>query len=86
MEEKYINFYKKFILQTKTLNDCGVSLNSELELTKSITLYFNVSFQDHGILISHLIHHSQGGFQYDRFNFSKLREKEDCTIQKWIVL
>jgi len=24
MEEKYINFYKKFILQTKTLNNCRV--------------------------------------------------------------
>ena len=27
MEEKYINFYKKFILQTKTLCDSRVVLN-----------------------------------------------------------
>ena len=33
MDKKYITFYKKFILQTKTLSDRGVSLNSELELT-----------------------------------------------------
>ena len=26
MNKKYIDFYKKFILQTKTLNDGGVSL------------------------------------------------------------
>ena len=25
-EEKHINFYKKFILQTKTLNDGGIVL------------------------------------------------------------
>ena len=31
-EEKHINFYKKFILQTKTLNDGGVILNSDLEV------------------------------------------------------
>ena len=30
MEEKYIKFYKKFILQTKTLSVCGVDLNREL--------------------------------------------------------
>jgi len=30
MDKKYITFYKKFILQTKTLNDGGVSLNREL--------------------------------------------------------
>ena len=30
MEEKYIKFYKKFILQTKTLNDCGIIHNSKL--------------------------------------------------------
>ena len=29
MEEKYIKFYKKFILQTKTLNDGGVSASSD---------------------------------------------------------
>jgi len=29
MEEKYINFYKKFILQTKTLNDGGISQSSD---------------------------------------------------------
>ena len=28
MDKKYITFYKKFILQTKTLNDCRVSYNS----------------------------------------------------------
>ena len=28
MDKKYINFYKKFILQTKTFSDGGVSLNS----------------------------------------------------------
>ena len=28
-EEKHINFYKKFILQTKTLNDGGVSASSD---------------------------------------------------------
>ena len=27
MDKKYITFYKKFILQTKTLNDSGVNLN-----------------------------------------------------------
>jgi hypothetical protein len=26
-EEKHINFYKKFILQTKTLNDGGIDLD-----------------------------------------------------------
>ena len=31
MEEKYIKFYKKFILQTKTLSDGGVDLNSALK-------------------------------------------------------
>ncbi len=31
MEEKYIKFYKKFILQTKTLNDGGVEGNSDLK-------------------------------------------------------
>ena len=30
-EEKHINFYKKFILQTKTLNDGGVEQNRELK-------------------------------------------------------
>ena len=24
MDKKYITFYKKFILQTKTLSDCGI--------------------------------------------------------------
>ena len=28
-EEKHINFYKKFILQTKTLNDGGVISSDE---------------------------------------------------------
>jgi len=31
MDKKYITFYKKFILQTKTLNDCRVGQNSELK-------------------------------------------------------
>ena len=31
MEEKYITFYKKFILQTKTLSDGGVVSNSDLK-------------------------------------------------------
>ena len=30
-EDKHIIFYEKFILQTKTLNNCRVSSNSELE-------------------------------------------------------
>ena len=30
MDKKYINFYKKFILQTKTLNESGVINNSKL--------------------------------------------------------
>ena len=30
MDKKYITFYKKFILQTKTLNDCGIIQNSKL--------------------------------------------------------
>ena len=30
MEEKYIKFYKKFILQTKTLNDSRIGFLSEL--------------------------------------------------------
>ena len=29
MDKKYLTFYEKFILQTKTLNDCGVDLNSD---------------------------------------------------------
>jgi len=29
MDKKYITFYKKFILQTKTLSDGGVVLNSD---------------------------------------------------------
>ena len=29
MEEKYIKFYEKFILQTKTLNDGGVVSSDE---------------------------------------------------------
>ena len=32
MDKKYITFYKKFILQTKLLNDGGVILNSDLEV------------------------------------------------------
>ena len=32
MDKKYITFYKKFILQTKTLSDGGVILNSDLEV------------------------------------------------------
>ena len=31
MDKKYITFYKKFILQTKTLNDDGVEQNRELK-------------------------------------------------------
>jgi len=31
MDKKYITFYKKFILQTKTLNDRRVEQNSELK-------------------------------------------------------
>ena len=30
MDKKYITFYEKFILQTKTLNDGGVEGNSDL--------------------------------------------------------
>ena len=30
MDKKYINFYNKFILQTKTLNDSRVDLNGAL--------------------------------------------------------
>ena len=30
MDKKYIEFYKKFILQTKTLSDGGVEQNSDL--------------------------------------------------------
>ena len=29
MDKKYINFYNKFILQTKTLNDGGISSSSD---------------------------------------------------------
>ena len=29
MDKKYITFYEKFILQTKTLNDGGVTHNSK---------------------------------------------------------
>ena len=32
MDKKYITFYKKFILQTKTLNDCRVVSNGELKI------------------------------------------------------
>ena len=31
MDKKYINFYKKFILQTKTVSNCRVDTNSELK-------------------------------------------------------
>ena len=31
MNKKYIDFYKKFILQTKTLSDGGVILNNVLK-------------------------------------------------------
>ncbi len=34
MDKKYITFYKKFILQTKTLNDCEVEHNSELNFER----------------------------------------------------
>ena len=30
MDKKYITFYKKFILQTKTLDNTGVVYNSKL--------------------------------------------------------
>ena len=32
MDKKYITFYKKFILQTKTLNDGGIVSFAELSL------------------------------------------------------
>ena len=35
---------------SKTLSDRGVAQSSEFELTKSITLDFNVSFQDHSLV------------------------------------
>ena len=31
MDKKYINFYKKFILQTKTVSDGRVETNGELK-------------------------------------------------------
>ena len=31
MDKKYITFYKKFILQTKTLSDSGISASSDLK-------------------------------------------------------
>tara|TARA_Y100001970_G_scaffold158587_1_gene193916 strand:+ start:1131 stop:1244 length:114 start_codon:yes stop_codon:yes gene_type:complete len=31
MDKKYITFYEKFILQTKTLSDGGVDLNGDLK-------------------------------------------------------
>ena len=34
MDKKYINFYKKFILQTKTLNNGGIEGNSDLKRRK----------------------------------------------------
>ena len=34
MDKKYITFYKKFILQTKTLNDCRVVSKCDLELNR----------------------------------------------------
>ena len=30
MDKRYITFYKKFILQTKTLNDGGIDLSAGL--------------------------------------------------------
>ena len=36
MDKKYINFYEKFILQTKTLNDSGVEGNSDLAADKGV--------------------------------------------------
>ena len=32
MDKKYINFYKKFILQTKTVSNGGVDLNCDLKI------------------------------------------------------
>jgi hypothetical protein len=34
MNKKYIDFYKKFILQTKTVSNGGVSFNRELQHKK----------------------------------------------------
>jgi len=34
MDKKYITFYKKFILQTKTLSDGGVIHNSKLNFER----------------------------------------------------
>jgi len=60
MEEKYIKFYKTFhkkfkndknlILCSNSVGNCRVIQNSELELQKSITLDFNVSFQDNSLV------------------------------------
>ena len=41
---------KNLIHCFKTLSDCRVIQNSELELQKSITLDFNVSFQDNSLV------------------------------------
>tara|TARA_B100002052_G_scaffold221282_1_gene203267 strand:+ start:36 stop:518 length:483 start_codon:yes stop_codon:yes gene_type:complete len=41
MDKKYINFYKKFILQTKTPNDGGVDLNRELKNIFLFLLFFS---------------------------------------------
>ena len=48
--KKVINKGENLIHCFETLSDCRVSLNSELELQKSITLDFNVSFQDNSLV------------------------------------
>ena len=41
---------ENLILCSKTLNDCGVVLNRELDSQESITLNFNLHFQDNSLI------------------------------------
>ena len=43
MNKKYIDFYNKFILQTKTLSDRRVSLNSDLQMKEILDTYLKKS-------------------------------------------
>ena len=38
MDKKYITFYDKFIRHSKTVSDCGVSLNSDCGVNKTVYL------------------------------------------------
>jgi hypothetical protein len=47
MNKKYIDFYKKFILQTKTVSNGGVDLNSDFSLLKIYKSYIYKDLKKH---------------------------------------